>query len=247
VRRLAWLILWFGSAIQALAQPAPSVAARLAPFSSAQVGPAPSPWRTVGLPRDKVPLSRIEIVQQEGVRVLALAADASYGTLVHALPAQVPGPDVTLSWRWKLNQPLARADLRTKAGDDVALKVCAMFDLPLDALSFTQRSLMRLARAASTEPLPAATLCYVWDPQLPVGTLLPNTYTDRVRYLVVSGTDAPLGQWQAQQRKLAADYLQAFGAESPVVPPLVAVVLGADADNTGGRSLGFVGDVHLQP
>lgn len=189
----------------------------------------------------------MDVVQQDRTQVLQLAADASYATLVHALPAQAPGVEATLSWRWKLTQPLAQADLRTKAGDDVALKVCAMFDLPLEALSFGQRSLMRLARAASSEPLPAATLCYVWDPQLPTGTLLPNAYTDRVRYLVLSGREAPLGQWQMQQRNLSTDFLQAFGAESRAVPPLVAVVLGADADNTGGRSLAFVGDVLLQP
>ena len=246
MRWLAWLILSYGLPALAWSQGVtPTLTLTL--FSAADPGTPPPPWRTVGLPRGKVPLTRIDVVQQDATRVLQLAADASYGTLVHALPAQVPGPDLTLSWRWKLNQPLARADLRTKAGDDVALKVCVMFDLPLDALPFAQRSLMRLARAASTEPLPAATLCYVWDPQLPLGTLLPNAYTDRVRYLVVSGAGAPMGQWQAQQRKLAADFLQAFGAESPVVPPLLAVVLGADADNTGGRSLGFVGDVHLQP
>jgi hypothetical protein len=201
----------------------------------------------VGLPRNKAPLTRIDVVQQDGTRVLQLAADASYATLVHALPAQVPAADASLSWRWKLTQPLAQADLRTKAGDDVALKVCAMFDLPLEALPLAQRSLMRLARVASSEPLPAATLCYVWDPQLTAGTLLPNAYTDRVRYLVLSGREAPLGQWQMQRRNLSTDFLQAFGAESRAVPPVVAVVLGADADNTGGRSLGFVGDVLLQP
>ncbi|MEY4756257.1 MAG: hypothetical protein RJA34_1155 [Pseudomonadota bacterium] len=244
MRRLAWLILLCGVVSAAWGQTSPPA---LAPFSVAELGAPPPAWRLVGLPRNKVPLTRMDVIQQDGTRVLQLAADASYATLVHALPAQVPGADATLSWRWKLTQPLAEADLRTKAGDDVALKVCAMFDLPLEALSFAQRSLMRLARAASSEPLPAATLCYVWDPQLPTGTLLPNAYTDRVRYLVLSGREAPLGQWQMQRRNLSADFLQVFGAESRAVPPLVSVVLGADADNTGNRSLGFVGDVLLQP
>ena len=104
---------------------------------------------------------------------------------------------------------------------------------------------MRLARARSGELLPAATLCYVWDPALARGTLLPNAYTARVRYLVLNSAESALGQWHTHQRNLHADFLQAFGTESATVPPLLAIVVGADADNTGHNSLAFVGDLVL--
>ena len=35
----------------------------------------------------------------------------------------------------------------------------------------------------------------------------------------------------------------AFGEETQVVPPLTALAIGADADNTGGNSLVLVGDL----
>ena len=57
----------------------------------------------------------------------------------------------------------------------------------LDGLPLTERTLMRIARSVSGENLPSASLCYVWDATLPAGTLLPNAFSARVRYLVVNG------------------------------------------------------------
>ncbi|MBX3653024.1 MAG: DUF3047 domain-containing protein [Ramlibacter sp.] len=245
-RSLFWtttglLTLWAGSA---LAQaPAPA----LTPFSEA-TGPAPPPpWRAAGLPGGKVPLSSIRLAELDGRRVARLAAEGSYGTLVHDVAAWVPSPGATLAWRWRLDQPLAHADLRTREGDDAALKVCVLFDMPLSALPFGERTLLRMARAVSGEPLPAATLCYVWDTSLPAGTTLPNAWSRRVRWHVLDGPASPVGQWRAHQRNLRDDFLQAFGQESATVPPITALLIGADADNTGGRSLGYVGDLRLAP
>ena len=37
-----------------------------------------------------------------------------------------------------------------------------------------------------------------------------------------------------------ADFQRAFGDESPTLPPLVAVSLAGDADNTGGHTLAYI-------
>ena len=214
-------------------------------FSSAPHGVPPAPWRVVGLPGGTIPVTEFQISPIDGVSVLQMHADKSYGTLSHALPPRVPGPRTTLQWRWRLDQALANPNLRRKDGDDAALKVCAMFDMPLERLGFVERNVLRLARTRSGEPLPAATLCYVWDPTLQPGTLLPNIYSARVRYLVLNGAETPLHQWAAHSRNLQQDFLQAFGDESPTVPPLIAIVVGADADNTAGSSLAYVSDVAL--
>ena len=218
----------------------------LSAFSSGTGDTPPAPWRVVGLPQGKVPLARITLADVDGQRVARLATDASYGTLVHDIAPWTPGT-ATLSWRWRLDQPLAAADLRRKEGDDAALKLCVMFDLPLDALAFGERTLLRLARTVSGEKLPAATLCYVWDTTLPAGTVLPNAWSRRVRFMVVDGADSPPGQWRAHRRALRADFLRAFGDEAREPPPAVAVVVGADSDSTGGRSLGYVADVAITP
>ncbi len=240
------LKLSLGMALGALtAASAPPDAPRLQPFSTAPEGAPPPPWRVVGLPGHKTAITEFQTTTLDGSSVLRLHTSNSYGTLSHALSPRVPGPHTALQWRWRLDQPLARPNLRRKDGDDAALKVCAMFDMPLDRLGFVERNVLRLARARSGEPLPAAVLCYVWDATLQPGTLLTNTYTARVRYLVLNGAEAPLRQWASHSRNLQQDFKQAFGDESPSVPPLVAIVVGADADNTAGASLAYVGDIAL--
>ena len=234
----------------ALAQSRPVTAGpvSLAAFSTAPAGQPVAPWRVVGVPGGKVPLTDFQLVALDGQQVLKVEAIKSYGNLVHALPAGfVPAPGLMLRWRWRLDQSLPLADLRRREGDDAALKVCALFGQPLDKLKLIDRTVLRLARAASAENLPSATLCYIWDPLLPVGTVLSNAYSSRVRLIVVNGEQQPPGQWHTQARDLAADFRRAFADEGSVVPPLTAVLVGADSDNTAGRSLGYVGDVSLSP
>ena len=238
----------------ALAHP-PAAAADLPPllsaFSQTTGTEPPPPWRAVGLPKGKAPLTRMDIATLDGERVLRLTSSKSYGTLSHALPRLTLGPQATLRWKWRLEQGLPTADLRRKDADDSPLRVCALFDLPLDNLGLMERSLMRLARSSSGEALPAATLCYVWDHQLPTGVELANAYTRRVRFIVLNSGAGRPGAWVAHDRALTDDFLRVFkddlGTGAASVPPLLAIVVGADSDNTGGASLGYIGDVVLKP
>jgi hypothetical protein len=135
------------------------------------------------------------------------------------------------------------ADILTKAGDDAALKVCVMFNHPLDHVPFAQRTLLRIARSLSGEDLPAATLCYVWDSVHPAGLQGPNPYTPRVRFITLQGKGAQLAQWQTETRDVAADFAKLFADELPAgaaVPKVRAVLVGADSDNTGAESVGWV-------
>ena len=219
----------------------------LSAFSSASGDQPPAPWRVVGVPGGKVPLTTYAIADIDGRKVLRVEANKSYGNLVHDLSLVHAEAGARLRWRWRLDEPLRGADLRRREGDDSPLKVCALFDMPLDKVGLIERSLLRLARGVSGEKLPSATLCYVWDSALPAGTLLANAYTARVRLIVVNSGEQRLGQWVNHDRDLAADFQRAFGEESNTLPPLQAVLVGGDADNTGGRSLGWVGDVTLSP
>ena len=226
----------------ALAQ-AQSKSNAIVAFSSAVGDQPPAPWRVVGVPGGKIPLTTYAIADIDGTKALRVEANKSYGNLVHPTTLAPPDPGVRLRWRWRLEEPLRSADLRQRSGDDSPLKVCALFDMPLEKLGLVDRSLLRLARSATGEKLPSATLCYVWDHTLATGMLLRNAYSGRVRMIVVNSGDQRLGQWLSHDRDLAADFKRAFGDESDVMPPLQAVLVGGDADNTGGRSLGWVGDV----
>ena len=243
------LTLW---AAEALAQataplPAPIAPPALAPFSASSGSTPPIAWRAVGLPQGKALLAQMDITPLDSTRVLRLQTDKSYGTLVHAVAPWTPGPDATLQWRWRLETPLAQPNLRSKAGDDAAVKVCVMYDMPLDGIPFLERNLLRLARSVSGEALPSATVCYVWDTTLAQGTALPNVYSARVRYIVLDGTTSAPGQWRSHQRNLSADFMRLFRDEAKTLPPVSAVAVGADADNTGGHSLAYLSDIQIRP
>lgn len=224
---------------------APAFAQNLSPLVPAD-GSAANTWRFVGFPKSKadIPVTRFELAEVQGERALKVSTRASYGTWVHDLPKAEPG---RLQWRWRLDQPLTGgkvvADILTKAGDDAALKVCVMFDHPLDRVPFVERTVLRIARSISGEDLPAATLCYVWDSVHPTGLQGANPYTQRVRFITLQGKGAPLAQWQTETRNVAADFANLFADEllaGAAVPKVRAVLIGADSDNTGSQSVGWV-------
>jgi hypothetical protein len=204
----------------------------------------PAPWHVAGLPGQTKPFTRFTLVTLDGARVLRIEADQSYGNLVH--PLTDAGSAHQLHWRWRIDQPNPAIDLRTKAGDDSMVKVCAFFDEPLSAVPFVERQLLRLARSRSAEPLPAATVCYLWDSHLPPDTLLPNAFTQRLRFIVLRGPESPTQHWLTEHRDLQADFRRAFGDEADSVPPLIGIGVGADADNTHGHSVAHVADLRLE-
>lgn len=208
--------------------------------------PGEAAWVSAPLPAQKLPATRFDVRAVDGRSAWRVESPGSYGNLVHAV--QGGGAQArTLSWRWQLERGIARADLASKAGDDAALKVCLLFDMPAERVPFVERQLLRVARAASGQALPAATLCYVWAPLATAGAVVPNAHTRRMRWMVLRGPESAPGTWQTEQRDLRADFLRAFGDEASTVPPLVAVLVGADADNTGGHGLGWLQDLALRP
>lgn len=221
----------------------------LLPLTSQHSANTPG-WRFVGLPnKPDVSVTRFELGQVEGVAGVQMRTNQSYGTWAH----DWRGTAGTLQWRWRLDQALSGgqrpADLRRKDGDDAALKVCVMFDHPLDRVPFGERTLLRVARSVTGENLPAATVCYLWDPLQAQNTTAANPYSRRVRYVVVQGTGAPTQRWLSESRDVAQDFVTLFGDEMPAgstrtgVPPVMAVVIGADSDNTQARSSGWVAQV----
>lgn len=217
----------------------------LVPLAAGSGDSAPGPWHVVGLPQQTKPFTRFNVVTLDGQRVLRIEADASYGNLVHPLHEEAGAPH-HLSWRWRLDEPNTQADLTRRAGDDSPVKVCAMYDLPLQSVPFVERQVLRVARMRSGEVLPAASVCYVWDAHISPGAVMDNAFTRRIRFVVLRGPQAPLHQWLPERREIDADFLRLFGDEAHgEVPPLLGIAVGADADNTRTHSLAYVTDLNI--
>lgn len=260
VSQLAGLLtLGSGLAHAQVAQPQtqPEPGTQLAPLVQPDGKLSPA-WRFVGFPKNQadLPPTRFEAGEVGQQTALKVTTEASYGTWVHPWRGAAP---TRLQWRWRLDEPLSGgkgpADLLTKAGDDAALKVCVMFDLPLDNIPFLDRTVLRIARGVSGEPLPAATLCYVWDSAGPAPRQGVNPYTRRVRFISLQGRSAPLSRWVAEARDVGQDFATLFadelpaGAETPTtdLPAVTQVVIGADSDNTGSRSTGWIRGLRWGP
>jgi len=241
----SWLVAGGASAVGATGSPSP-----VTPLSSGADAKLPPPWHIVTLP--KIPRhTRYELVAIDGRRAVRAEADGSYANVVHPLAGTASDVSATpvLRWSWRADRFPAGSDLAVKAGDDVAAKVCVLFDVPLERLSFGDRLKVELGRRLFDPQLPAATLCYLWDRAQPPGTWLPNVYTDRVRMLVLRSAAAGEQQrWFDERRDLRADFALAFPDEARGgLPRVSAVAFASDADNTGTSTLAYFGDIALAP
>ena len=219
--------------------------AAITAFSSAAPGDPPAAWKFATLP-NKAP-TRFLVADLNGARVLKVEADNSYGNLVHAV--RVASPEhTTVAWRWRVDKLIDEADLKVRAGEDSAAKLCVFFGFDAAKLPFGERTKLSMAQSVTGQEVPTQTLCYVWDNKLAPETGLVSVFTKRVRFIVLESGAARLGQWVAQKRNVGADYQRMFGDESGgKYPDITGVAVSADADNTHAKSLAYFGDITLVP
>lgn len=208
-------------------------------FSAAQPGTAlPAGWAPLAVAGIKN-RTQYTVVDDGGTTVVRAESRAAASGLSRPLrvnPAEFPW----LRWRWKIDRLITNADIQTREGDDFPVRMYVMFDYPLEKLSFIERNKLRLARALFDPDLPAATLCYVWDGKAAVETIAPSAYSDRVRLIVVASGAARLGRWVDFERNVAADFRAAFGEAAP---PIRAIAIATDTDNTGAYTTAYYGDI----
>ncbi|WP_372919150.1 DUF3047 domain-containing protein [Sandarakinorhabdus sp.] len=214
------------------------IAAQLMAFPAE--GPVPPPWRVNAVSK-KVPLTQYRIVRIDGVTGVEGNADASMALLGREISADLAATPM-LCWRWRIDAPVAEANMMTRQGDDYAARVYVGFDIPGKQLSMGVKLKLALARRLFPGAIPDAAINYVWDNRYPVGTTAPNAYTDRARMVVAQTGSANAGRWTAQRADVARDFARAFpGAAGK--PTLVAVAV--DTDQTKGKARGWFADLHF--
>lgn len=187
--------------------------------------------------------TRYSLVRDGDKTVVNAQAEASMSGLTHPIRVDIRQFPL-LRWRWKIAAPVKTADMTTKAGDDYAARIYVMFDYPLEKLPFGTRTKFRLAESFYGQKIPTAALNYVWDNRQPIGTIQPNTYTDRARMVVLRSGGNRAGEWVTETRDLQADFRAAFGEDAPDV---VAIALATDTDNTGESATAWYGDIEFLP
>ena len=149
----------------------------------------------------------------------------------------------SVRFSWLLPQLIANADMGERGSDDSPVRLVLAFEGDRSTFSLKNAMLNELALTLTGEEMPYATLMYVWCNRRPVGSVVHNNRTDRIRQLVVESGSTGLQQWRDYERNIRADYEKVFG-EAPGA--LVGIAVMTDSDNTKSTVLAHYGDISLR-
>ncbi len=199
----------------------------------------PDQWQEVRLGEDITP-NTFAFETVDGKSVLRIESDASMSMMATKVDVDLAQTPV-LCWRWRVSRVLDRADMSERFGDDYAARLYVSLSIPETEQSLGLRLQLGLARSIWGEQVPDGAINYVWDNRQPVGTSMPNAYTDRVTMVVAQSGGAKADQWVPQWRNIAQDIAQGFTPSARVTQ----IALASDTDNTGEAVVAEFADVRF--
>jgi hypothetical protein len=185
--------------------------------------------------------SRYSPANYEGRNTMAAYASSSASMLRQFVKVE-PDDLHLLRFSWKVPALIADSDLAVRGLGDSPVRVVLAFEGDRSSFSLKNAMLSELSHAMTGEPLPYATLMYVWSNHHPAGSVIQNPRTDRIRKIVLESGPAALGQWRTYERDIRADFENAFG-EAPGA--LLAIGIMTDSDNTQSTTQAWYGPVQL--
>ncbi len=179
------------------------------------------------------------LVKDGNTVVVKAVSEASASGLTREIkinPKEYP----IVQWRWKIMNILKKGDVHKKEGDDYPARIYITFEYDPSKLGFFEKTKYKAIKLLYGEYPPLAAINYIWESKAPVGTMVPNPFTDRVMMFVVESGAAKLDQWVNEERNVYEDYKKAFGEEPPMVS---GVAIMTDTDNTGESATAYYGDI----
>jgi len=208
-------------------------------FSAATPGEAfPPGWKPLTF--KKIEKHTIyTLVKDDNVVVVKAVAEASASGLTREIkinPKEYP----IVQWRWKIMNILKKGDVHRKDGDDYPARIYIAFEYDANKLGFLEKAKYEMVRLLYGEYPPLAAISYIWESKAPVGTMVPNPFTDRVMMFVVESGSAKVNQWVEEERNVYEDYKKAFKGEPPMIS---GVAIMTDTDNTGESATAYYGNI----
>ncbi len=197
-------------------------------------------WSHKGLPGKRS--TRYQLTQLDGR--WAVVADARSAVSLFRRSVRLEPEELgSIEFAWRVQALLDTADLTSPGSEDSPVRLLLAFEGDRSKFSNRNRMLSDLVHALTGEPLPYATLMYVWDNAAPVGSIIPSgSGTDRIRKLVLDSGPTHVKTWRKHARDIVQDYQLAFGEEPG---PLVGLALMTDSDNTRTRARAWYGEIRL--
>lgn len=183
--------------------------------------------------------TRYNRFDDNGTPVIKAESHASASGLIKKIridPKKYP----IFKWRWKITTTYKKGDVTRKDGDDFPARIYIAFEYNPDDVGFFERTKFFAIKLFYGEYPPIAAINYIWANKAPVGTIVENPYTSRVKMIVVESGNKKLNLWMEEERNIYKDYISAFGKN----PPLISGVgIMTDSDNTGESAISFYGDI----
>jgi Protein of unknown function (DUF3047) len=180
-------------------------------------------------------------ILHDGRRAVRSESSAAASMLRESLRVEA-GDLGKVSFSWKVPALIANADLTQPDTSDSPVRLVLAFEGDRAKFSAKNAMVSELALALTGEPLPYATLMYVWGTQRAPGSIILSHRTDRIRKLVLESGPQHLGRWLDYERDIKADFEKAFG-EAPGA--LVGIGIMTDTDNTRGQARAWYGPISL--
>jgi Protein of unknown function (DUF3047) len=208
-------------------------------FSAATVGQdLPDGWKLLAFKKIEKHTT-YSLVKDDHTVVIKAVAEASASGLTREIkinPKEYP----IVQWRWKVMNILKKGDVRKKEGDDYPARIYITFQYDPSKLSFFEKKKYQAIKLLYGEYPPLAAINYIWESKAPIGTMVPNPFTDRVMMFVVESGAAKLNQWVNEERNIFEDYKKAFGQEPSMIS---GIAIMTDTDNTGESATAYYGDI----
>jgi hypothetical protein len=200
----------------------------------------PAGWKPLTFEKiEKHTLYRL--VKDNDTIVLKAVSQASASGLIREMIVDLKEYPI-LQWRWKVENILKRGDVHRKEGDDYPARIYVVFEYDPRKLSLFERVQYQAAKLLYGQYPPQGGINYLWESRAPVGTIVPNPFTGRVKMIVVESGGEKLNRWISEERDVYEDYKRIFGGE----PPLISgVAIMTDTDNTEESATAYYGDIRF--
>lgn len=209
------------------------------PFSTADPnGPWPDGWKPLTFP--KIPQHTTYSLVRDDDRVVVKAASqassSGYTKELQIDPKEYP----IIQWQWKVSNILKAGNVAQKDGDDYPARIYVTFQYDSAKVGLLGKAKYEAAKLIYGRYPPLGAINYIWESRAPVGTAVPNPYTEQVHMIVVESGPAKLSTWLTEERNVYEDYKHVFGQEPPMIS---GIAIMTDTDNTGESAEAYYGDI----
>ena len=183
----------------------------------------PPGWRSYETPGGH-PRYDFTVVEDSGHRALELKSENEHSTIAREIDVDLAATPV-LEWAWRVITQPAGADLTKRTTSDASGHVFVVWP------RFPAMLRSRL-------------IGYIWDPVIPVDTIVPSPKTSLVSFVVARSGPRGLGQWSIERHDVAADYRRIYGEPAPKPG---AVALSIDTNDTRASAAARFGRIAFLP